>query len=117
MNFLQFKVFIVLTFVQKTFSQLPKPAYFDVQLDRFDVVESDKEVYDLSNIKVRKVNKIRSLVGEWIIKQPTGNDVIFEIKIYKKQGNEYRLLPYKVLPQPLCDVFSADGKFFNLFQR
>lgn len=42
----------------KAFAQLelPQPAYFDIQIDRFEQIEADPEVFDLSSIKVRKVN-------------------------------------------------------------
>lgn len=103
---------IVPFFIIKVFGQLeplPQPAYFDVQIDRFEQVESDKSIVDF-RIRVRKVNKTRSLIGEVVIGKPSGDDIMFSAKCFKKQGNEYRLMPYRLPPQPMCQLLKHDGK-------
>lgn len=90
---------------------LPKPAYFDIQLDRFEQLQNDPSVVDASEIKVRKVNKTRSIIGNMKTFVEIGNDILVQGKAYKKQGNEYRLSPYKLQPQPLCDTVINDSKF------
>jgi hypothetical protein len=84
--------------------------YFDIQLDRFEQLECDLNVVDASAMKIRKVNKTRSIIGNMVVNVELGNDVMLEGAAYKKQGNEYRLMPFKLSPQPLCDTLIGDGK-------
>lgn len=90
-----------------------KPAYFDVQLDRIEQLYSDLEYCDWSGLKVRKVNKTRSIIGEIKFFKPFGNDIMTEGKAYKKQGNEYRLLPFHLPQEPYCDIAVKDSTLFN----
>ena len=41
---------------------------------------------------------------------PVGNNIQIEIKFLKKQGGEYRYMPYTLGPGPLCDM-SANDKY------
>ena len=84
-------------------------SYFDVQMDRFEVMEQDTRYTDWSEMKIRKVSKVRSLIGHVKIEVPVGNNVLVEGKAYKKQGGEYRLMPYHVSPLPLCDYLGSDS--------
>lgn len=84
-------------------------SYFDVDLDRFEILEQDSSIIDWSSLKIRKVNKNRSLVGDMKVHATLDNDVIIQVKGYKKQGGEYRLMPYKVQPTPLCEFVENDG--------
>lgn len=63
---------------------------------------------DFSGIKVRKVNNTRVLIGEVIFKKPIGNEIMISINLLKKQGNEYKLTPYRALPTPFCDFCMKD---------
>lgn len=85
------------------------PSYFDVQLDRFEQLYADPEYGDWSGIKVRKVNKTRSIIGEMKFFKPIGNDMIMEGLSYKKQGNEYRLMPYHRAKEGFCDVLASES--------
>lgn len=85
-------------------------SYFDVQLDRSDVLEQDTNYVDWSSLKVRRINKTRSIIGEMKFPIPFGNDVKLQGLAYKKQGGEYRLMPYKIQPTPFCDLCSNDSK-------
>lgn len=60
------------------------------------------------NAKVKKVNKTRSIFGSFFYHVPFGNDIKVEIKTLKKQGGEYRYLPYTLLPGPFCDILGSD---------
>lgn len=93
----------------QTFSQLPIPAYFDIQLNWIDVIFQDEQSVEL-NLKIKKVNKIRSWIGEIKWNVQMDNEIVCGIKGLKKQGNEYRYLPYRVEPAKLCDFIHNDGK-------
>lgn len=86
--------------------------FFEVILDRFDVLEQDTSINDWSKLRVKKVNKTsRVLIGEVTSFVKIGNDVLFEAILLKKQGNEYRYTPYKVEPTPFCDAIKSDSNF------
>ena len=80
-------------------------------MDRIEVVQEDKNIIEL-NARIKKVNKIRSIVGYVIYNVPFVNDIKIEIKTLKKQGGEYRYMPYKLLPGPFCDVLVKDKYFY-----
>lgn len=111
-------IFLVILFIITTKAQdLFKPAYFDVQLDRIEQLFADPEYCDWSGLKVRKVNKTRSIIGEIKNFKPFGNDVMTEGKAYKKQGNEYRLLPFHLPQEPYCDIMSRDSNLFYVIRK
>lgn len=61
--------------------------YFDVILDKFEVVSQDASFMDLSGLRVRKINKThRAIVGEIFINEEIDDSVMMEAKLYKKQG-------------------------------
>ena len=104
-------------------------AFFDIQLEKMEIVEQDLAYVDASKIKVRKYNKTtRAVFGEVEYIQPFDNTMMLEGKIYKKQGlsifkptslliflimlgGEYRLTPYKHLPSPFCMTISSDSEY------
>ena len=85
-------------------------SYFDVQMDRFELLFQDTNCVDVSSIKIRKVNKTRSIVGDIKLMVPFDDDVIIESKGLKKQGGEYRQMPYHVQPTKLCEFIAKDGR-------
>lgn len=102
-------------------------AFFDIQLEKLEIVEQDLAYIDASNLKVRKMNKTtRAVIGKVIYSKPLGNDIMMEAKIFKKQGlyilmdflddfsillgGEYRLTPYKLLPTPFCKAIQSDSE-------
>lgn len=87
--------------------------FFEVLLDHMEIIEQNTSLIDFSQLKVRKIKKIRSLIGEIKLHIPIGNDIMFELKAYKKQGGEYRLMPYKLQPSPFCDFLAQDSKNWN----
>lgn len=90
---------------------------FEVLIDRVEIVKEDKSFLEAKNLKVKKVNKIRSIFGFITLYQPFGNNLIIEAKTLKKQGGEYRYLPYKVPPTPLCDLIIKDKYIYPDFAR
>ncbi|KAL7037958.1 hypothetical protein ACKWTF_009415 [Chironomus riparius] len=81
--------------------------FFEVLLDRIEVIYEDKNIVEI-NARIKKLNKTRSIVGSVFYHVPFGNDIKIEIQTLKKQGGEYRYLPYKLLPGPFCDVLAND---------
>ncbi|KAG5676538.1 hypothetical protein PVAND_006364 [Polypedilum vanderplanki] len=85
----------------------PKP-YFELIMDRFETIFENKKYFEW-NIKIKKINKTtRGIFGFAYFHVPIGNDIKFEGKVLKKQGGEYRYLPYGVKPEPICDLFAND---------
>ena len=63
---------------------------------------------DWEGVKVKKINKTRSIIGEVIFYQAVGNEIILDGNAYVKQGGEYRLMPFKQPKKPLCEFFQDD---------
>jgi hypothetical protein len=99
-----------LKFTFKTSNLFLKFAYFDVEISHVEQPAGDKNFMDVSQLKVRKIpgTKIRAVYGPMIFRGPIDNSYICSIKIYAKQGNEYRLRPYSVPTKPACDLISQD---------
>lgn len=88
----------------------PLPAYFDIQLDRIEVIKQNPEIL-IFNLKIRKTNKVRSIIGNITIQVPADNLVACETKVLKKQGNEYRYTPFRKTKTPFCDaIHEASSK-------
>lgn len=83
--------------------------YFDITLEKFDLLFQDDKFSDFSKLKVKKQNRTRALVGEYTFKIPFGDEIMMEGKFYKKQGGEYRLLPYRSALKPYCQANIEDG--------
>ncbi|KAG5679007.1 hypothetical protein PVAND_008616 [Polypedilum vanderplanki] len=81
--------------------------YFEVNLDRFEILYENKSIWEW-HLKVRKVNKTRSIVGYVLTKVPIGDDFKSEGRLLKKQGGEYRYLPYGYPPTPKCTLMAND---------
>jgi hypothetical protein len=63
---------------------------------------------------MRKINRTaRAIVGTVQVFSAEGdNDVKIEVQLYKKQGGEYRKLPYNFPKAPLCDTINNDDHFY-----
>ena len=61
--------------------------YFEVIIDRFEVVMEDTLFVEFQ-LKVRKINKIRKIVGYIVVNQSLGNEIKVEAKSLKKQGKK-----------------------------
>lgn len=68
---------------------------------------------DGSGIKVKKLNRTtRGLVGNITYHVPLDDSYFVEAHFYKKQGGEYRLMPYKVPPTGFCKAVKNDIYFY-----
>ncbi|KAL7037961.1 hypothetical protein ACKWTF_009418 [Chironomus riparius] len=116
----KFLILFVLIFACEVFtmdlmnSNSTNKKFFELILDRFELLTESPEIADW-HIRVRKVNKTRALVGFISIYEPFGNNFLTEYKVLKKQGGEYRYLPYSVPRSPICDFFEKDPYFYQYF--
>ncbi|KAL7037962.1 hypothetical protein ACKWTF_009419 [Chironomus riparius] len=85
--------------------------FFEIILDCVEVLVETPEIAEW-HVHVRKINKTRSLVGYMEFKIPMGNDNKAEYKLLRKQGGEYRYMPYSVPPLPFCEFLSKDKYFY-----
>jgi Protein of unknown function (DUF1091) len=86
-------------------------AYFDIILDRIEC-SADTDFMECSSLKVKRVQKQRLMFGNVSIFTPLDNNVIIQLIPYKKQGGEYRKMPYKI-NEPFCDVVQRDEYFYD----
>jgi len=68
---------------------------------------SETTYIDMTGLKVRRENKTRKIFGKIIYHSAFDNSHVVEMAAFKKQGGEYRLLPYKLAPQNFCDFFNT----------
>jgi hypothetical protein len=87
--------------------------FFEVIIDRVESIYVDPAVMAVS-LKVHKMknSKTRAVFGSVTLFRPMGNDVIFDTVILKKQGGEYRTLPFRLFPTPMCDYLANDVYFY-----
>jgi hypothetical protein len=72
-----------------------------------------EKVVDWSNMKVKKLNKTtRGMAGSFIVKSADlDNNMQVLVQFWKKQGGEFRQMPYKFPSKNLCDFFNEDPHF------
>jgi hypothetical protein len=72
------------------------------------------EFADWSGVRVRKINKTaKAIVGTIQIHAPDlNNKNSIEVQLYRKQGGQYRQLPFKSENTPACDAVNADAFFY-----
>jgi hypothetical protein len=73
---------------------------------------SNTTYLDYTKLKIRKINKTRMIVGEMTVNREIDNTFLGQASIYVKQGNEYRLMPYRLPPKGFCDTHNEDIYFF-----
>lgn len=72
------------------------------------------EYMDWTSLKVKKINKtMRGLFGNHTTLIPFDNTFEADIIVFKKQGGEFRKLPYRIPRTKYCDVFVADIYFYQ----
>lgn len=83
-------------------------------MTRCEQLEGDRENFlDASGVKVKKINKtVRALVGDIRVHVPLDDTYMAEAFSYKKQGGEYRLLPYKLPASGVCSIINNDNMFY-----
>lgn len=80
------------------------------------VPNEDKEI-NLDLLRIKKVNKTHHmLIGEVKVIHPLGDGQMVLCLAYKKAGNDYKLLPYKVGPLKFCDLLESEKMFYPEIQ-
>lgn len=80
------------------------------------VPNEDKEI-NLDQLRIKKVNKTHHmLIGEIKVITPLGDGHTVLCLAYKKAGNDYKLLPYKVGPTKFCDLLESEKMFYPEIQ-
>lgn len=70
-----------------------------------------KKFIDWSQLKVRKMDKTRKILGNVTYHVPLDNTYLVVTYLHKKQGGEYRLTPYSLPRKGFCDFVNSE-KFF-----
>lgn len=82
----------------------------EVDLTHTEVlVKGDTNYANLDNLRIKKVNKTHHMLrGELVLYKEIGNEFQLICLSYKKAGNDYKLLPYKVGPQNFCEFIESE---------
>jgi hypothetical protein len=92
--------------------------YLELEISDFKAFQGN-EFIDVSNIRVRKINKTaRGIVGTFsVVSKELDNDFIVVVRLYQKQGGEYRKTPYHLQPIGACDSINGDIYAFPEFAK
>jgi Protein of unknown function (DUF1091) len=71
-------------------------------MDRVDCINAPGFL-ECTNVKVKRVTKQRLMFGNFTIFEPMDNNVSVQVTAFKKQGGEYRRMPYRIV-KPLCNA-------------
>jgi hypothetical protein len=93
-------------------------SFYDVELQNLISKFSDGLI-DLSQMRVRRVKgtKERGMSGPWINHGPIDNSFKFKVTFFKKQGGEYRLLPYNMPLSEFCSAINNEPYAMPDFAR
>lgn len=82
------------------------------------LIPNEQTTLNLDKIRIKKPNKTHShvLMGEAIIQREFNNDIEILCLTYKKAGNDYKLLPYKIGPKKFCDFIEEEKMLYPEFQ-
>jgi hypothetical protein len=74
---------------------------------------------DVRSLKAKKIpgTKDRGLYGSMIVHGDIDNSFKAYCNIYVKQGGEYRQMPFKILPQPICDLMNNEKTYVPAFVK
>jgi hypothetical protein len=92
-------------------------AFMEFELKHFEpLVKNDTKYVNFDNIRVKKVNKTHHLVvGDFEVFQDVTNDFKVSGAVYKAAGNDYKLLPYRMLPEGYCDFLKSQAYVYQDF--
>jgi hypothetical protein len=68
---------------------------------------------DFTTLKIKRVNKTRVFYGKIVHHVEFDDTFIMTENILKKQGGEYRLLPFKVDATPACSFYQQDKVVYS----
>lgn len=89
-------------------------AFLDVSLTHTEVLmPGDKTVANIDKLRVKKVNRTHHMLqGEIEAFIPIDNSFDVLCLSYKKSGNEYRLMPYKIGPKKFCNTLKDEQMIY-----
>jgi hypothetical protein len=92
--------------------------YTEIEIRDYEQLSGFESV-DFTQVRARKINKTtRALTGTFFVKElVVDNKIIVEHLFFKKQGGEYRKLPYTLPPKPFCDYVNEDVYFYPEIQK
>lgn len=85
---------------------------FEAEIQYFEQLHGT-ENFDCSSFKIRKQNKTRKVYGTVIMHMPLDNSVMVRFEAFKKQGGEYRKLPYRLPPMPQCETTKGNNTYYE----
>ena len=86
----------------------------ETSLTHSDVfVKNDQKHVNLDKLRIKKMNKTHHmLVGEFVFHHEFDDNYQIACLAYKKTGNDYKLLPYKVGPTNFCEFFRNEKMIY-----
>lgn len=81
------------------------------------LLPGDKTVANVDKFRVRKVNKTHLLIGEIETFIDIGDELSLFCTSYRKAGNDYKLMPYKIGPAPVCKFIDGEKLLYPDFQK
>lgn len=90
----------------------PVLSYYDIE---FENIKQDfgQELIDCSKLKIARIKgtKLRGLFGPVNFIGSIGDNYKIGGNMYKKQGGEYRLQPFKLPGRGVCEAYNSDPYF------
>jgi hypothetical protein len=69
----------------------------------------------VTDVKVRKINKKRGFHGIVILNENVDNSFEQEMTMWKKQGGEYREMPFSIPKKDMCKFYGEDKTSYEDF--
>lgn len=82
------------------------------------LVPNEQTTMNLDKLRVKKFNKTQGhmLIGEVIMHREINDDLQFVCQLFKKAGNDYKLLPYKTGPNNFCEYLNGEKLLYPEIQ-
>lgn len=84
-------------------------SYFDIELRHVNQISGMENVADYTGLKVKRLTKkTRGIFGNLTVTGVLDDSYLIGVNAARKQGGEYRLLPYRIPPKPICTFINED---------
>ncbi|KAG5684484.1 hypothetical protein PVAND_013716 [Polypedilum vanderplanki] len=89
---------------------------FEAILTHGESIHANNEKWDNDGVKIKRFNRTAYVItGSFQINIDYANECDLLCVLYKKSGNEYKLLPYKFGPKNLCSFVVEEELFYPAF--